>query len=85
MGKARAVLDILCHASRAKVKWGKSVTIWASKGGREWEWEWGHDVGLRWIPEGKGIRYLGIQRGFRLPAKANFDKLMLTMRGKLIA
>jgi hypothetical protein len=39
---------------------------------------------LRWIPEGQGVWYLGIQIGFRLPIKANFEKLVLTLKGKMI-
>jgi len=41
-------------------------------------------VGLQWIPEGNGVRYLGIQVEFRLPTEANFDKMMLALKGKLI-
>jgi hypothetical protein len=83
MDKVRAVLDLFCRASRAKINWGKWVAIWTGKGKREWEWGW--DVGLRWIREGEGICYLGIQIGFQLPIETNFDKLMLSLKGKLIA
>jgi hypothetical protein len=62
---------------------GKSATIWASKKKREWEW--GQEVGLRWILEGEGVRYLGIQIDFRLPMEANFDKLVHSLKGKMIA
>ncbi len=41
-------------------------------------------MGLQWIPEGKGVRYLGIQVGFHLPLKANFDKMLSAFKGKLI-
>jgi hypothetical protein len=58
------------------------MAIWANKGKKEWEW--GQKVGLRGIPEGEGVRYLGIQIGFRLPTEANFDKFMLSLKGKLI-
>jgi hypothetical protein len=34
--------------------------------------------------EGENTRYLGIQVGFHLPSKANFDKMMLALKGKLI-
>jgi hypothetical protein len=40
---------------------------------------------LIWIPKGEGVRYLGIQIGFRLPAEVNFDKLMISFKRKLIA
>jgi hypothetical protein len=83
LSKARTVLKLLCLASRAKINWGKSAAIWASK--EKKEWEWGEEVGLRWIPEGQGVRYLGIQIGFRLPMKANFEKLMFTLKRKMIA
>ncbi len=45
---------------------------------------WGEEVGLRWLPEGMGTRYLGIQVGFHLPFEANFDKMMLAFKSKLI-
>jgi hypothetical protein len=45
--------------------------------------EWGHEVGLIWIPERQGVRYLGIQIGFWLPIEANFEKFMLTLKGKI--
>jgi hypothetical protein len=83
LSKARAVLDLFCLASGAKINWGKSAATWASKDKKEWEW--GQEVGLKWIPEGQGVRYLGIQIGFRLPIEANFEKLMLTLKGKMIA
>ncbi len=41
-------------------------------------------MGLQWIPEGKGVRYLGIQVGFHLPPEANFDKMLSALKGKLI-
>jgi hypothetical protein len=82
MEKAQKVLDIFCKASRAKVNWNKSCVIWASK--RDKDWEWGREVGLQWIPKSKGVRYLGIQVGFHLPPKANFDKLFSALKGKLI-
>jgi len=31
-----------------------------------------------------GTRYLGIQVGFHLPFEANFDKMMLAFKSKLI-
>ncbi len=55
--------------------------MWASKDKKEWEW--GQEVKLRWILEGQGVRYLGIQIGFRLPTEANFEKLII--KGKMIA
>ncbi len=43
LSKARAVFELLYLASRAKVNWGKSATIWANK--EKKEWEWGQEVG----------------------------------------
>ncbi len=83
LNKARVVLELFCFAFGAKVNWGKSATIWASKGKKEWEW--GQEVRLRWIPEGQGVRYLGIQISFQLPTEANFEKLMFALKGKMIA
>jgi hypothetical protein len=83
LSKVRAVLELFCLASGEKINWGKSAAIWANKDKKEWEW--GQEVGLRWIPEGQGVGYLGIQIGFRLPIEANFEKLMLILKGKMIA
>jgi hypothetical protein len=41
-------------------------------------------MGLQWVPEGKGVRYLGIQVGFHLPPEANFSKMVMALKGKLI-
>ncbi len=61
LGQVRVATDVLqtfCSTSGAKVNWKKSAAIWASK--KEKQWSWGEEVGLKWIPEGKGTRYLGI-------------------------
>jgi hypothetical protein len=58
LNKFRVVLGMFCRTSGAKVNWGKSMTIWANKGKREWEW--GQKVELRWIPEGECVQYFGI-------------------------
>jgi hypothetical protein len=82
MERAQKVLDVFCKASGAKINWNKTCAIWASK--RDKDWEWGREVGLQWIPKGKGVRYLGIQVGFHLPPEANFDKMLFALKGKLI-
>jgi hypothetical protein len=76
-------LETFCKTSGAKINWNKSVAIWASR--RERTWTWGQEVGLKWIPKGEGVRYLGVQVGFRLATEANFDKMMATLKGKLIS
>jgi hypothetical protein len=82
MERTQKVLDIFCKASKAKINWNKSCAIWACK--RDKDWEQGREVGLQWIPKGKGVRYLGIQVGFHLPPEANFDKMLSALKGKLI-
>ncbi len=82
MDKAQNVLKIFRKASGAKINWNKSTAIWASR--RERTWNWGREEGLKWVLEGKGVQYLGVQVGFRLPTKANFDKMMVALKGKLI-
>jgi hypothetical protein len=82
LDRAQGVLETFCIVSGAKVNWNKSATIWASR--KERTWTWGQEVGLKWIPEGEGVRYLGVQVGFRLPTKVNFDKMMTALKGKLI-
>ncbi len=41
-------------------------------------------MGLQWVPEGKGVRYLGILVGSHLPPDANFSKMVTSLKGKLI-
>ncbi len=82
LDRAQEVLKIFCCASGAKVNWKKSAAIWASQ--REKPWTWGEEEGLKWIPKGKGTRYLGVQVGFHLPPKANFVSMMHALRSKLI-
>jgi hypothetical protein len=82
MERTQRVLDIFCKAFGAKVNWNKTAVIWASK--REKDWDWGQEVGLQWILEGKEVRYLGIQVGFHLPLEANFSKMVTALKGKLI-
>ncbi len=82
MERTQRVLNIFYKASGAKVNWSKTAAIWASK--KEKAWEWGQEMGLQWVPEGKGVKYLGIQVRFHLHFKANFSKLVTTLKGKLI-
>lgn len=39
---------------------------------------------MKWVPESEKVRLLDIQVGFRLPVKANFDKFMISLKGKMI-
>jgi hypothetical protein len=82
MERTQRVLDTFCKASGARVNWDKTTAIWASKS--EKSWEWGQEVGLQWVPEGKGVRYLGILVGSHLPPDANFSKMVTSLKGKLI-
>jgi hypothetical protein len=77
MERTQNVLDIFCKTSGAKVNWNKSAAIWANK--KEKNWEWGQEVGLQWVPKGKGVRYLGIQVGFHLPPQSNFSKMVTAL------
>jgi hypothetical protein len=83
LDKAQRVLVTFSAASGAKVNWHKSTAIWASKKDRTWNW--GIEVGLKWLTEGEGTKYLGVLVGFHLPPKANFDRLMIALKSKLIA
>jgi len=82
MDKTQRVLELFCKTSGAKVNWNKSAAMWANR--KRKEWDWSQEVGLQWIPEGKGMRYLGIQVGFHLPTEANFDKMMVALKNKFI-
>jgi hypothetical protein len=83
LDRAQNVLNIFCKASGAKLNWHKSAMIWASK--KERDWQWGEEEALRWIPDGEGTRYLGVQVGSHLPLEANFEKMMLSLKGKFIS
>jgi hypothetical protein len=83
LDKAQKVLTTFSAASGTKVNWHMSMTIWASK--KDWTWHWGTEVGLKWVLEGEGTKYLGILVGFHLPLEANFDRLMVALKSKLIA
>jgi hypothetical protein len=83
MDRAQEVLKTFCHASGANINWHKSAAIWANQ--REKTWEWGSEEGLKWILESKRTKYLGIQVDFHLPPEANFDMMMLALKGKLIS
>jgi hypothetical protein len=50
---------------------------------RERIWDWGQEVGLKWVPRGEGVKYLGVHVGFHLPTEANFNKLS-ALKEKLI-
>jgi len=82
MDRAQNILKLFCKASDIKINWNKSAAIWASK--KKKTWEWGREVGFRWVPKGEGNCYFGVQIAFRLPTEANFDKMMLALKGKLI-
>jgi hypothetical protein len=83
MDRMRSILSLFCLASRAKINLGKSATIWASKEKQAWEWD--QEVGLKWVPKSEGVCYLGIQIEFWLLVEANFNKLMMSLKGKMIA
>jgi mannosylglycoprotein endo-beta-mannosidase len=75
LDRAQNILNIFCRASGAKINWHKSAAIWASK----------KEEGFRWIPNGEGTQYLGVQVGSHLHPEANFKKMMLSFKSKLIS
>ncbi len=82
LDRAKGVLEVFCKASGARINWNKSSAIWASS--RERIWDWGQEVGLKWVPRGEGVKYLGVQVGFHLPTEANFNKMLSALKEKLI-
>jgi len=82
LDRAKGVLEVFCKASGARINWNKSSAIWASR--RERTWDWGQEVGLKWVPKGEGVKYLGVQVGFHLPTEANFNKMLSALKEKLI-
>jgi len=77
MDKVKKVLDTFYLASC------KSCAIWTAKMGKDWNW--GQDIKLKWVVEGEGTRYLGMQIGFHLATKANFVKLLDSLKKNLIS
>ncbi len=53
LSKAWVVLELFYLASMAKINWGKSMAIWANT--EKKEWEWGQEVGLKWILKGQRV------------------------------
>ncbi len=82
LDKAQRVLTLFNSASGIRINWNKSTAIWVNKNERTWQW--GTEVGLKWVPDGEGIKYLGVQVGSHFPPKANFDKMMMALKNKLI-
>jgi hypothetical protein len=77
MERSQKVLNIYCKASGAK---GELEQVNGHLGQQKTQnWEWGQEVKLQWISEGKGVRYLRIQVCFHLPPEVNFDKLLSTL------
>jgi hypothetical protein len=37
-----------------------------------------------WVSKGQGVKYLGLQIDYHLPIGANFDKIMVSLKSKLI-
>jgi hypothetical protein len=72
-----------CTTTNAKVNWKKSSAIWASNQLKDYGL--GIDVGLIWVLEGEGVKYLGVQIRYWFPIDANFGKLMLSLKGTLIS
>jgi hypothetical protein len=61
------------------------AAIWASKSKKDWGW--GQDVGLQWVPEGTGVRYLGIQVGMVTAFKGkliNWSTCCLSLVGRIL-
>jgi len=82
LDKAQRVFTQFSSASGTRINWHKSAAIWASK--NEQTWQWGTEVDLKWILDGEGIRYVGVQVRSHLPQEANFDKMMMALKSKLI-
>jgi hypothetical protein len=80
LNKVRTVFELFCLAFGAKFNWGKSAAIWANKektvgmGTRSW---------AEMDPQGtRGSMFR--HPNMQLPTEANFEKLMLTLKGKMI-
>ncbi len=67
MDKAKKVLDTFYLAFGAQINWHKSCVIWVAK--MEQKWHWGQDFDLRWVAKGEGMKYLGVQIGFRFSTR----------------
>lgn len=66
LNTAMNILTLYCVESGAKLNWRKSVGIWASPHPRTWQWT--RNPGLKWLPQGTSIRYLGFSIGSMLPS-----------------
>jgi hypothetical protein len=81
----KIIINRFCLASGAKINWQKSGARWAFTEPKHPTW--GQEEGLKWIPVGQRtqrIWYLGLLMGHHLHAEANFDKLLFSIKGKLL-
>jgi hypothetical protein len=81
LNNTKQALGTFSLASGAKINWNKSHAIWISD--VQQPFQWGAEVGLRWLLLGETTRYLGFHIGFQVSAEKRFEEVLLTMRKKL--
>jgi hypothetical protein len=81
LNSTKQALGTFSLALGAKINWNKSHAIWISNS--QQPFQWGDDVGLRWLQSRETTRYLGFHIGFQVSAEKRFEEVLLTMRKKL--
>ena len=78
LDKALGVINRFGAASGAKLNLHKSVGLWLSHKTRDWQW--GEDVGFKWLEKGESTRYLGYPFGIDIPQKEKDTKMLSQIR-----
>jgi hypothetical protein len=81
LNHTKVALETYALASGAQINWNKSQAIWIVPSPRPFEW--GREVGLRWMIPGETTRYLGFYIGFQVSAERRFKEVLATLRKKL--
>lgn len=79
--RALTVIQRFGAASGAKLNLHKSVGLWLSKNERTWQW--GEEVGMKWLLPGEVTKYLGYPFGLNLPQREKDGKMLGQIRKHL--
>jgi hypothetical protein len=76
------VINRFGAASGARLNLHKSVGLWLSQ--HERTWQWGEEVGLKWLQPGEVTRYLGYPFGLHILQKEKDNKMLNQIRKHLL-
>lgn len=82
LDRALNVITRFGAASGAKLNLHKSVGLWLAA--RPRDWQWGEEVGLKWLERGEITKYLGYPFGIDIPQKERDAKMLSQIRKHLV-